>query len=146
MIVSMSEAYKNQPNLWTFGTRLSPEPSKSCGNCLARRLRSSRMLLSIIYRWAYLAFMLWYFINTRSTITIEPKIIPPNTAFLKATLAPDLKASRPPVTAPATIWLMAPSSLRTAIRAQSVIEKSPAHRAKLPEWWGGYLRVWVLVF
>jgi hypothetical protein len=52
---------------------------------------------------------------------------------LNATLAPERKANRPPVTAPATIWLIAPSSPLTAISAQSVIEKSPAHRAKLPE-------------
>ena len=59
--------------------------------------------------------------------------MPPKIAFLKATLAPDLNAKRPPVTAPAIIWLIAPSSFLIPIRVQSVMEKSPAHRAKLPE-------------
>ena len=68
----------------------------------------------------------------RSTITIDPKIIPPKMAFLRATRIPERKANKPPVTAPATIWFTAPSSLRIAIRAQSVIEKSPAQSAKLP--------------
>lgn len=68
----------------------------------------------------------------RSTSTIDPRIIPPNTAFLRATRAPERNASRPPVTAPAKIWLKAPYSLRMAIMAQSVKEKSPAQRAKLP--------------
>lgn len=142
------EAYKTnyQTSLRTRGTRLSPDPSKSCGCCLASILRCSLVICSIIYCCISRAFMLWYFIITRSTITIDPKIMPPNIAFLKATLAPERKASRPPVTAPATIWLKAPSSLRMAMRLQSVMEKSPAQSAKLPEWLRVYLLGWVLFF
>lgn len=126
--------------------RLSPVPSKSCGYCFANLRRSSRVILSIIYCCISRAFVLWYFMIRRSTITIEPKIIPPKIAFLKATRAPERNASSPPVTAPATIWFSGPSSCRIAISEQSVIEKSPAQSAKLPEWYISYLRVWVLFF
>lgn len=70
---------------------------------------------------------------SRYTITIEPKIMPPKIAFFKATRAPERKANKPPVTAPAMIWFIAPSYLRMPIRAQSVTENKPAQRAKLPE-------------
>ena len=90
--------------------------------------------------------MLWYFIINRSTITIDPRIIPPKIAFLRATRIPERKAKRPPVTAPAVIWFKAPSYLRMPIRAQSVKEKSPAQSAKLPRYGIKYLQGWVLFF
>jgi hypothetical protein len=67
-----------------------------------------------------------------STTTIDPNIIPPKIAFFNATLAPERKASRPPVTAPAMIWFHESSFLRRPIKAQSVAEKRPAQMAKLP--------------
>ena len=123
----------NHMSLCTLGIKLSPVPSNSWGCCLASILLCSLVICSIISCCIYLAFIDWYFIIRRSTITIEPRIIPPNIAFLKATLQPERKARRPPVTAPATIWFTAPYYLRIPIRVQSVIEKRPAQRANEPE-------------
>ena len=90
--------------------------------------------------------MLWYFIISLSTITIEPNIIPPKIAFFIATRAPERKASNPPVAAPATIWFNGPSSPLAAIIAQSAAEKSPAQSAKLPKSKNNYLQARVLFF
>jgi hypothetical protein len=79
-------------------------------------------------------------------------IKPPTKAFLKATLAPaihkktktnyywqekeisskPLKAKIPPVVNPAMMTLSSSSFPLANFKAQSVPEKSPAHKAKLP--------------
>ena len=136
----------DQAKRWTLGTRLSIGPSKSCGYCLAKILRCSRIARSVISFCASRADMLWNFIISLSTITIDPRIMPPKTAFFRATRAPERKASSPPVTAPAMIWLMGPSYPRIPINVQSLTENKPAQSAKLPEWHQKYLRGWELFF
>lgn len=137
---------KHHPNLAILGLRLSPDPSNSSGRILANCLRCSRFCRYTYSFCIYNYCFFCIFIISFYTIVIEPKIMPPNIAFLKATRMPALKASRPPVIAPAAIWLKASSFLRMAMSVQSVIEKSPAHRAKLPKSRGKYLRVWEHVF
>ncbi len=67
------------------------------------------------------------------TIPIAAKKMEPNTAFLNAILRPDLKASKPPVTPPAIIWLIMSYLLRIDIKIQLEIENNPAHKPKLPD-------------
>lgn len=132
--------------LLTLGTKLSPVPSNKSGRILANCLRCYLFCLSTNYFCAWSSCFFCIFIITFSTITIDPKIIPPNTAFLKATRMPARKANNPPVTAPAVIWLNASSFFLIAMRAQSVVENSPAQSAKLPECCRCYLQGWGLFF
>lgn len=85
------------------GIRLSPDPSKRSGRAFAIILRCSRLCFSVMSFCICSSSRLCIFIITFSTITIQPNIIPPKTAFFIATRAPERKASSPPVTAPAAI-------------------------------------------
>lgn len=63
---------------------------------------------------------------------MQPKIIPPNTAFLKATLLPALAANKPPVKKPETMGLMKSSLFLKWIKRHSLELNRPAQRANDP--------------
>ena len=102
------------------------------GRILASFIRCDFAYFSFIYSCICNYSLRFRFIIISSTILIDPNIIPPNIAFLKAILGPARKAKSPPVIAPAAIWLNASYLFLSAISVQSVIENNPAHNAKLP--------------